>query len=89
MVRVVREWMGRMIKIRKTGTSSSGDHNMDCPKCGKFQAVTFYPDEGWMCVWRDCSFTFPREFLPPTPEQFEEYLNRKDLNQHIDKFLNS
>lgn len=88
--KVVREWMGRMIKAHyETRTSCTSDENIDCPECGKSRAVSFYHDKGWMCVYPDCSFTFPEELMPPTPQQFEEYLNHKELERRIEKFLKS
>jgi hypothetical protein len=87
--RFVREWMERMMKIRETKTSGSNDSHIDCPKCRSQLAVQFDSDKGWMCVWRDCHFTFPPGLVPPSPREFEAYLDRKELDKRIEMFLDS
>jgi hypothetical protein len=88
--RVVREWMERVRGIHRIGVSSTSDWHIDCPKCDVPRGMDFDHDKKhWRCLWRDCQFTFPRGFEPPSLQEFEAYLDRKALDKRIEMFLDS
>ena len=89
IIRVVKEWMERMRKASETKHFLTSDHDMNCPQCGDFRGISFYHDQGWMCRKRDCSFVFPKELVPPTPDEFEDYLKCREFEEKINMFLKS
>ncbi len=88
IMRVVKEYMERMFKLFETCKGVSTDSRIDCPDCGRHRGVEFRIGRGeWMCLWRDCYFTFPKELTPPSPDELRAWYHRQENEKIIKKFL--
>lgn len=85
--RVVKEYMERMFKLFETCKGVSTDSQIDCPDCGRHRGVECCIERGWMCLWGDCYFTFPKELTPPSPDELRDWYYRQKNEKIIKKFL--
>ena len=84
--RVVKEYMQRILKLVETCKVAITDDQIDCPKCGRYRCIELRPN-GWMCIWKDCYFTFPKELTPPSPDELRAWHYRQENEKTIKKFL--
>ncbi len=64
---------------------------IDCPECGhlsiKFDEQAI--EQKWKCG--GCFFAFPKNLIPPSPKEIEDFLKRKKVREErkrTDKFMN-
>lgn len=87
--RVIREWIERMFKFFETGECVGMHEHIDCPRCLGVREIICWHGIGWKCGRRNCTFTFPRDLTPPSPEELKEDWERKKLEEKIKMFLKS
>jgi hypothetical protein len=79
--KAVREYIERMILLIKTHRGASRDAYIDCPQCGNIRSLD--PSNGWRCLWRDCNYVLPPEFIPPTEGELERCYHELMRNKKL------
>lgn len=82
IIRVVREYIQRMMKLSETHSGCSTDELIDCPGCGHRRSI-----QHGKCLYRDCFFSFPAELRPPTREELADHFHKEELKKRIEMFL--
>lgn len=74
--KVVREYLQRQESLFLTRNGASTDDQIDCPLCDGYRTLE-YRWGRWKCLKVSCEFTFSDNFIPPSPEEFREYLETR------------
>ncbi|MEK7636390.1 MAG: hypothetical protein AAB362_01780 [Patescibacteria group bacterium] len=96
---VIYEYINRTHELflrNRMPNQNDQDYFIDCPDCEKEKSLQYHTNHAnavnWYCVWSKCTFQFPPDLVPPSPEElasvflYEEVLA---LKQRVDKLLDS